>query len=188
MPDSLPSPTDLELVRALRAGKQQALRTVYERYGRLVYTLALRLLKRSDEAEDLTQEVFFTFWKDNKFDPQRAALSTYLCLVTRSRALNRLSQRASRQRSLQRLQQMENLETLEATPLERASQQEQHQQVRTALSQLSDSQQQVLGLSYYEGLSQTEIAQRLNLPLGTVKTNARQGLLKLRKLLGDAIA
>lgn len=152
-----------------------------------MYTVARKILDRSDEAEDLTQEVFLTFWKDNKYDPRRASLSTYLCLLTRSRALNRLEQRSSRQRSLNRLQQVELREPTTPTPLEQVSLEEQHNQVRVALSQLSDSQRQILDLSYYQGLSQSEIAQRLNLPLGTVKTSARQGLLKLRKILGEAI-
>lgn len=180
-------PSDTELLQNLRAGVQSAPRILYDRYGGLVYTVALNILSRPDEAEDLTQEVFLTFWKDEKYDPRRAPISTYLSLLTRSRALNRLRQRSSRQSSLHRLQQVEPREPTVPTPLEQASLEEQHKQVRDALSQLSDNQRRVLDLSYYQGLSQSEIAQRLNLPLGTVKTNARQGLLKLRKILGTAV-
>jgi RNA polymerase sigma-70 factor, ECF subfamily len=184
---NLPStPSDGELIQGIRNGEQTPLRILYDRYGGLVYTVALRILKRTEEAEDLTQEIFLTFWKDGKFDPKRASLSTYLGLLTRSRALNKLEQRASHQRSLNRLQQSEPQGVTTLTLLELASLEEQYQQVRKALNQLSESQRQVLTLSYYEGLSYSKISQRLSLPLGTVKTKARQGLLKLRKILGDA--
>lgn len=163
------------------------LRLLYDRYSGLVYTVALRILGRSEEAEDLTQEVFLTFWKDDKFDPSRAALSTYLGVLTRSRALNRLAQRASRRRSLDHLQRIESEESKGPTPLELVALAEQRVQVREALAQLSDKQRQVLTLNYYQGFSHAAIAEALNLPLGTVKTNARQGLLKLRKILGETI-
>jgi RNA polymerase sigma-70 factor, ECF subfamily len=187
MPNLSLTLTDAELIQGLRAGEQMPLRLLYDRYSGLVYTVALRILERSEEAEDLTQEVFLTFWQDGKFDPDRAALSTYLGLLTRSRALHRLAQRASRRRSLNHLQQIELKESKAPTPLELASLEEQHQQVRKALIQLSENQRQVLTLSYYQGLSQSAISQTLNLPLGTVKTSARQGLLKLRKILGETI-
>jgi RNA polymerase sigma-70 factor, ECF subfamily len=187
MPNPSFTPTDTELIQSLRAGEKLPLRLLYDRYSGLVYTVALRILERSEEAEDLTQEVFLTFWQDGKFDPARAALSTYLGLLTRSRALHRLDQRASRRRSLHHLQQIEPQESKAPTPLELASLEEQRHQVRAALTQLSDNQRQVLTLSYYQGLSHSVISQTLNLPLGTVKTNARQGLLKLRKILGETI-
>jgi RNA polymerase sigma-70 factor (ECF subfamily) len=181
------TPSDAELIQGIRNGEQDPLRILYDRYGGLVYTVALRILQRTDEAEDITQEVFLTFWKNGKYDPKRAALSTYLGLLARSRALTQLEQRSRHRRSLNRLQQLEPWDVTSPSPLELASLEEQHQQVREALKQLSENQRQVLTLSYYQGLSYSEISQRLNLPLGTVKTNARQGLLKLRKILGNAI-
>lgn len=179
--------SDAELIHRLRAGQQKALGILYDRYGGLVYTLALKILNQADEAEDLTQDVFLTFWKQDKFDANRAALSTYLCVLTRSRAINKLHSRASQQRSIQRLQHTTSAESLALTPLEQASLAEQQHTLQQAMAQLSDQQNRILELSYYQGLSQSEIAQRLNLPLGTVKTNVRQGLIKLRQLLGDAI-
>jgi RNA polymerase sigma-70 factor, ECF subfamily len=153
MPNLSITLTDAELIQSLRAGEQTPLRLLYDRYSGLVYTVALRILQRSEEAEDLTQEVFLTFW----------------------------------QRSLHHLQQIELKESKDPTPLELAALEEQQKQVRAALMQLSENQRQVLTLSYYQGLSHAAIAQTLNLPLGTVKTSARQGLLKLRKILGAAI-
>lgn len=178
---------DAELIRLLRGGQQQALGILYDRYGGLVYTVAFKILNQADEAEDLTQEVFLTFWKQERFDPSRAALSTYLSVMTRSRAINKLHSRSSQQRMSDRLQQTTPIEFSAPTPLEQASSAEQQQTVRQALIQLSDNQRQVLELNYYKGLSQSEVAQQLSLPLGTVKTHARQGLIKLRQILGDAV-
>jgi RNA polymerase sigma-70 factor, ECF subfamily len=179
--------TDAELINSLRTGQQEALSLLYDRYGGLVYSLALKMLGQTTEAEDLTQEIFLTFWKQERFDPNRAALSTYLCVMTRSRAINKLRSRASQQRTMDRLQQVTPAEFTSQTPLERATLLEQRQVVQAALAQLNPNQQRILELSYYQGLSQSEIAQQLGMPLGTVKTNARQGLIKLRKILDSQI-
>lgn len=179
--------TDANLIISLRQGNQTALSILYDRYGGLVYTLALKLLDRSDEAEDLTQDVFLSFWKQDKFDPNRAKLSSYLCLLTRSRAIDRLRSRQSEQKSLQRLQQNITPETDLPTPLDSLTLAEEQIIVRQSLSTLSEQQRQVLELSYYQNLSQSAIAAQINLPLGTVKTHMRQGLIKLRQLLQSQI-
>ncbi|MGF1458164.1 MAG: sigma-70 family RNA polymerase sigma factor [Leptolyngbyaceae cyanobacterium] len=178
---------DAELIEHLRAGYQDALRLLYQRYSGLVYTTALKMLSRPSEAEDLTQEVFLTFWKQEKFDPTRAALGTYLCVLTRSRALNRIRSRGSQQRSLEQLQAIPPPELMASTPLEKASLQEQQQTLKQALAELPERQRQILEMNFYQGVSQSNIAQQLDLPLGTVKTNARQGLISLRRLLGSAV-
>jgi RNA polymerase sigma-70 factor, ECF subfamily len=182
-----PDPTDADLIVSLRQGNRNALSILYDRYGGLVYTLALKLLDRNDEAEDLTQDVFLSFWKQNKFNPDRGTLSSYLCLVTRSRAIDKLRSRQSEQKSLQRLQQHVIPETDLSTPLESVSLTEEVAIVRQSLSTLNDVQRQILELSYYQGLSQSAISMQLNLPLGTVKTHMRQGLIKLRQLLQSQI-
>ncbi|MEM1251713.1 MAG: sigma-70 family RNA polymerase sigma factor [Cyanobacteria bacterium P01_H01_bin.21] len=178
--------SDIELIRSLRAGSQEALTLLYDRYGGLVYTVALRLLKQSAEAEDLTQEIFLNFWQQDKYDPSRAALSTYLGLITRSRALNRLAKRNTQQRSIQRLSQRSSLDR-SITPLENASVVEQQEAVREALSQLKDQHRQILEMNFYQGITHAEIARQLNMPLGTVKTRARKGLMELRQRLGAAV-
>ena len=175
--------TDTDLISSLRQGNQHALSILYDRYGGLVYTLALKLLDCRDRAEDLTQDVFLSFWKQQKFDPTRAKLSSYLCLITRSKAIDKLRSRQSEQKSIDRLQQSVVAEANLPTPLDYATQSEQQTIVRQSLSLLSERQRQVLELSYYHDLSQSEIATKLNLPLGTVKTHMRQGLIKLRQLL-----
>jgi RNA polymerase sigma-70 factor, ECF subfamily len=178
-----PDATDIDLIASLRQGNQHALSIIYDRYGSLVYTLALKLLDRRDEAEDLTQDVFLSFWKQVKFDPTRAKLSSYLCLITRSRAIDKLRSRRSEQKSIERLKQIVVGEPNLPTPLDSATQSEQQTIVRQSLLTLSEQQRHVLELSYYHDLSQSAIATKLNLPLGTVKTHMRQGLIKLRQLL-----
>jgi RNA polymerase sigma-70 factor (ECF subfamily) len=179
--------SDAELVEHLRNGRQDALRVLYGRYSNLVYTIAFKMLNSASEAEDLTQDVFLNFWKQEKFDSNRAALSTYLCVITRSRALNRLRQRGSQQRSLEKLQAMPPREFTASTPLESASLEEQQQTLKRVLAELPDRQRQILEMNFYQGVSQSNIAQQLDLPLGTVKTNARQGLINLRRQLGSAV-
>ena len=184
--------SDVELIHHLRAGQAQALPVLYERYSGLVYTLALRMLKQSTDAEELTQDVFLTFWKDeslnnHKYNPEKASLSTYLCVIVRSRALNKIASHGSRQRSVDRLKAVTTSDLFAPTPLEQASRTEQSQQVRQALRQLPDKQRQILELNYYQGMSHADIAQQLELPLGTIKSRARQGLVKLRQLLGDTV-
>jgi RNA polymerase sigma-70 factor, ECF subfamily len=180
-------PTDVDLINSLRQGNRHALSILYDRYGSLVYTLALKLLERRDEAEDLTQDIFLNLWKQDKFDPQRAKLSTYLCLLTRSRAIDRLRSRQSEQKSIAKLQQNIIPETDLPTPLESITLTEEQTLVRESLAILTPQQRQILELSYYQGLSQSAIAAQLNLPLGTVKTHMRQGLIKLRQLLQSQI-
>lgn len=179
--------SDTELIYLLRAGEQKALGILYDRYGGLVYTIALKILNRADEAEDLTQDVFLTFWKQKKFDSSRATLSTYLSILVRSRALNKLRSKASHLQALDRFQKWSLSETERPTPLEQASLEEQQQAVREAMTRLSENQRKILEMNYQQGLSHSEISRQTNLPLGTVKSSARQGLLKLRQLLEETV-
>lgn len=180
---SIANQTDADLIRALRNGHVEALGIVYDRYASLVFGLARKILTSAEEAEDLTQEVFLSLYRD-LYDPKRGSLSSFLMVVTRSRSIDRLRSRKTRSKFLQRWQGMIRSEAT-TNPLEQASLQERSQFIREALAQLSDAERQVLEIAYYEGLSQSEIAKRLNAPLGTVKTRSRQGLLKLRTILQD---
>ncbi|MDX2098149.1 MAG: sigma-70 family RNA polymerase sigma factor [Leptolyngbyaceae cyanobacterium bins.59] len=181
----LPSPqqTDAELMGALSRGETMALGLLYDRHAALVYGLAFNALGNLQEAEDLTQDIFLTLVRGTSFDPKRGSLRTFLAILTRSRAKDRLRSRTNARQTLQRWQFGGQPDPSHNVPLEQASQQERSQEVSTALTQLSEGEQQILRLAYYEGLSQPEIAQQLELPLGTVKARARRGLLKLRQTL-----
>jgi RNA polymerase sigma-70 factor (ECF subfamily) len=181
------SQTDAELARALKAGQSSALGILYDRYASLVYRLALKILVDPQEAEDLTQEIFLTFWRSGNYNPARGSVSSFLTTMTRSRAIDRLRSRSTNLKFLRRWSQTMVTETSPTTPFEAASLSQRSEYVRHALAQLPQKQRQVLEMSYYEGLSQSEIAKKLDTPLGTVKTWARQGLLNLRKHLQDSI-
>lgn len=173
---------DSELVYRLWEGDQDALGVIYDRYSSLVYGVSLKGLRSVVEAEDLTQEVFLTLARSRTYDPSRGSLGQYLIVLTRSRAIDRLRARTTRKKYTQQWQQLQMPSDFK-TPLHQASQQERHVLVKEAMMQLKDRQREVLELSYYEGQSQSEIAQRLGVPLGTVKSWARRGLLQLREQL-----
>lgn len=175
--------TDAELIVALSKGQTAALGVLYDRHAGLVYGLALSALGNAQEAEDLTQDIFLTLAKGTGYDPNRGSLRTFLAILTRSRARDRLRSRHSTRQTLQRWKLGGQAETVANAPLEHVFQHEQSQEVSTALAQLSDSEQQILRMAYYDGLSQAEIAKELEIPLGTVKARARRGLLKLRQTL-----
>jgi RNA polymerase sigma-70 factor, ECF subfamily len=180
-----PSQSDAELFTALKAGQHSALEILYDRYAALVYRLALRILINPQEAEDLTQEIFLNLWRSDAYKPGRGSLSSYLTTLTRSRAIDRLRSRSSNQKFLERWSLNMSSELPPLTPFESASLEQRSEYVRNALTELPDRQRRVLEMSYFDGLSQSEIAAQLNTPLGTVKSWCRQGLLNLRKNLGS---
>ena len=179
--------TDLRVVAALQQGDTKALGIVYDRYGAVVYRLALRMLGNPVEAEDLSQEVFLAFWRGvDKYDPDRGTLLVFLMTITRSRALNRLKQQNSQQNLYQKFGAY--LPKADRNPgMESVTLNESIERISAALQQLPATQKQVLEMGYYQGKTQSEIAQELVVPLGTVKTRSRQGLLKLRQLLQDLV-
>jgi RNA polymerase sigma-70 factor, ECF subfamily len=179
--------SDLQVLTALRQGNTNALGIIYDRYGTAVYRLALKILANLTEAEDLTQEVFLAFWRGvDKYDVDRGTLIVFLLTITRSRALNRIKQQSSQQNLSQRVGTY--LPTVQSSPgLEAVTLTELRERMSFALQELPANQRQVLEMGYYQGKSQSEIAQELDLPLGTVKTRSRQGLLKLRQFLQDLV-
>lgn len=178
--------TDAEVWAALKVGQSHALPILYKRYSTLVYRLALRILTHPQEAEDLTQEIFLTLWRNQAYNPNRGSLSSFLTTMTRSRAIDKLRSRGTQLKFLQRWGQLMTVES-SSSPFETASLRQRSEQVKAALAQLPDSQRQVLAMAYFDGLSQSEIAKQLDTPLGTVKSWSRQGLLNLRKNLQNFI-
>jgi RNA polymerase sigma-70 factor, ECF subfamily len=177
--------SDRDLIQALCAGRVAALRQIYDRYGKLVYGLAYKILHNSEEAEEVTQEVFLRLWRKDSYNPDRGTVKSFLNILTRSQAINRLRSQRSRSQHLQYWQTVLCHDRPYNLPLEYAVMGERSQQIRTALNQLPIPQRQVLEVAYYEGLTQPEVAQRLNIPLGTVKTRSRQALCKLRSALKE---
>ncbi|MEO0409100.1 MAG: sigma-70 family RNA polymerase sigma factor, partial [Cyanobacteria bacterium P01_A01_bin.135] len=176
--------TDAQLWQAIVEGQTEAFGVLYDRHASLVFGIAVSVLGNTQEAEDLTQDIFVKLMGDSPYDPQRGSLRTFLAVLTRSRAIDRLRSRQRRSRQSQRLQRdAATSPPSDLAPLDMASQQEKGQDIQEAMATLSQQQQQVLELSYYEGLTQSAIAKQLSLPLGTVKSRARRGLLRLRQAI-----
>lgn len=179
--------TDTALYTALRRGDSKALGLLYNRHAGLVYGIGLKVLGNTQAAEDLTQDIFVTLASSDRYNPNRGALRTYLAVLTRSRAIDRLRSKGAAHRKISRLQTLQSISPAQNVPLEQVSQHERNNTLQTALSQLSPEEQQILNMMYFEGLSQSAIAQALDIPLGTVKTRSRRGLIKLRQILKDPI-
>jgi RNA polymerase sigma-70 factor (ECF subfamily) len=163
------------LIRRLTRGDQRALGELYDLYAGLVNGLAIRILRDPAEAEDTVQEVFVQAWQQaSRFDASRGTPEAWLCTMTRSRALDRLRRRTSRREDPEQA-------TAGSTAVPRTAE---AIAVRDALEALPPEQRRALELAYYEGLTQSEIAERLREPLGTVKTRIRTAMTRLRGVLG----
>lgn len=180
--------TDLEIFLAIQAQQIEALDLLYDRYGRLVYSTAVQILGNIEEAEDVTQETFLRLWQRSEiYQSKRGSLSGFLITLTRSRAIDRVRSRKSSAQKLQRIQTLTDCVSTYNSPLDFVTVQERADLVRAALQQLSPDDRQLLETAYYEELSQSEIAKRDGIPLGTVKSRARQALKKLRIALNHLI-
>jgi RNA polymerase sigma-70 factor, ECF subfamily len=169
---------DAALLEAVAEGNQDAMAAVFDRYSRIVYCIALRVLREPSLAEDVMQEVLLQVWKrPQSFVAQRGNLAVWLSVVARNRAIDVLRKRSP-------------LDPLGDLPLpdprDMTVESEQGwmlDKVRTVLDTLPAEQQGPLELAYFEGLSHTEIAERTGSPLGTVKTRIRAGLMTIRKAM-----
>jgi RNA polymerase sigma-70 factor (ECF subfamily) len=177
---------DLKLMQGVAARDSAALRALYDRYSGLVYTLGLRILRDRADAEELLVDVFWEIWsRGDRFDASRGTPLTYLMTLTRSRAIDRTRGRG-KMRPLS-LQSEESPEPAGAgSPTDDALGAERRDVIRQAIGQLEPQQRQAIECSFYDGLSHSEIADKLGKPLGTVKTYIRQGLIRLRESLRTA--
>jgi RNA polymerase sigma-70 factor, ECF subfamily len=185
MPDDR-TPSDEELIARL-AEDPQALGPLYDRYARLVYGLALAILGNADEAQDLTQEAFLSLCDRQQYDAARGTVGAFLTTLVRSRAIDRVRRRTRRVRLLRT--EFETAPRPEGPPLphDRVVLAERAERVRRALAELPDTERRALEMSYYQGLTQAEIADDLAVPLGTVKSWCRRGLITLKRALGELV-
>jgi RNA polymerase sigma-70 factor (ECF subfamily) len=178
MPPPLAQLTDEEVLALVGRADEVALGELYDRFGRVAYGLALRILR--DPA--LVQDAMLSAWRTAaSFDPRRGNASTWLLTLVHRRAVD-----VVRREDRRRAQPIENapIASGDATD-ETAELREQRRAVQAALAQLPPEQREALELAYYGGLSQSELAERLGVPLGTVKSRMFSALSKLRELLGD---
>ncbi len=173
-----------ELVLRAAEGDQGALAVLYEQSSSLVYGLALRILGRPEDAEEVTLDVYSQVWKQaSRFDRRRGNARSWLMVLTRSRAIDHL-------RSSIRYQCESPLETVVGSlasnaknPEEQAVSNQRSRRVREALTSLPQTQRDAIELAFFSGLSHSEVAKTLSRPLGTVKTRIRTGMSRLREFL-----
>jgi RNA polymerase sigma-70 factor, ECF subfamily len=165
-------------------GDPSALAELYDRHARAMYSLAVRIVADAAEAEDVVQEVFTQAWRQAlRYDAARAPVAGWLMIITRARALDRLRRRRSRIVAVEIDETMPHPRATDVTQEARAITAEAAGRLQTALGALPEPQRAAIELAYFEGLSQSDIAERLQQPLGTIKTRIRSGLLKLREAL-----
>jgi RNA polymerase sigma factor (sigma-70 family) len=172
--------TEEELLAAIARGDERALAALYDRFGRVAYGLALRILRDPALAQDAVQDAFLGAWRTAaSFDERRGNAQTWLLTLVHRRAVD-----------VVRREERRHTEPLDDVPVasrqsteEEASVREQRRAVQSALAQLPSDQREALELSYYGGLTQSELAARLGIPLGTVKSRVFAALANLRGLL-----
>lgn len=177
---------DKQLIRLIDQAQSEALNELYDRYNRLVYSVAFAIVGDPSVAEEITLDVFVQVWKRaGTYQPDRAKVSTWLIAITRHHAIDILRWQKSRPEtdnlnwdgiSLQNGPSVHNLEE----DVERTMQRE---HIQEALAQLPDDQRKALVLAYFKGYTQSEISEALEQPLGTIKTRIRLAMQKLRKIL-----
>jgi len=189
LPEDRERSADIRRIKEMAAGDASGLAAIYDRHSTSVYSLALRIVREEGEAEDVVQEVFAQAWRQaDRYDARRGSVIAWLLIMTRTRAIDRLRMRQARpdRQSPPDPNVLEQLPAASEDPASGLVAQEDAQRVRQALEALPLLQRMAIELAFFEGLSQSEIAERLEQPLGTVKTRIRMGLLKLRDVLGGA--
>ena len=180
---------DETLIRLIVHEQAEALGTLYDRYSRLVFSLALHVVGDRETAEEITQDVFYRVWENAAtYRSDQAKLTTWMTSITRYRAIDILRKRKIRpERDSLDWEDVElelNSGGLDS-PEELTDLALQQHRVRVAIANLPPDQQDVLALAYFQGLSHSQIAERLGQPLGTVKTRIRLAMQRLRDLLKD---
>lgn len=174
---------DTLLVQRMANGDERALGELYDRHGRVMYTLAYAIVGERADAEEVVVDTFGQAWRGAaQFDPGRGSVGAWLSTIARTRSLDLVRARGRRARVLERAASVVVDVTPSAADRE-AEQSETSGMVRRGLDALPAAQRQAIELAYFGGLSQSEIAARLGEPLGTIKTRIRDGMEKLRELL-----
>ena len=173
---------DLSLVRRIATGDESALAALYDSWSQPVYSVVAHLLNDADGAEDVVEETFWQVWqRASSYDASRGTVRTWIPTIARSRALDRLRSRKRNREDI--AADMSVLRDPAPDPSQDAENDERRHLIQVALQELPAEQRRALDLAYFRGLSQSEIAELLGEPLGTIKTRMRLGMQKLRDRL-----
>jgi RNA polymerase sigma-70 factor, ECF subfamily len=182
------SMNDVALLRQVADRQAEALSALYDRYAATLLALGKRILGSVADAEEVLQEVFLHVWNHaGRYDAGRSSVSTWLILITRSRAIDRLRTRKVVERTHETSVQENPVEHASPEGVETVFVHERRERVRREMVKLPEEQRLVLEMAFYGGLSQSEIAAKADLPLGTVKTRTLLAMKKLRNALRDEI-
>jgi RNA polymerase sigma-70 factor (ECF subfamily) len=174
------------LVGRCAAADQSALAALYDESNRLVYTMALGILRDPADAEEVTLDVYMQVWKTAAgYSEDRGSVGAWLVMLARTRAIDRLRSRQSRTRLEDPLKEPARIPAATPSPEQEAQGRCHRERVVSALKALTPEQRQAVELALFSGFTHSELAVHLNQPLGTVKTRVRQGMMKLRATLGE---
>ena len=182
------SDSPVQLVLQITQGDRGAFERFYDRYAPLVFSFAMRLVRERSAAEDLLQEVFLQVWREaGSYSPERGTPEAWIITITRSRGIDKLRSIRRRERSFVPMEGSAGKE-YDGKVESGAAASDTRIMVNSAMAQLAESQRKVMELAYFDGLTQSEIAERMKEPLGTIKTRMRAALTRLRELLGARVA
>jgi RNA polymerase sigma-70 factor (ECF subfamily) len=172
------------LIAQTAQGDQAALATLYDRTSPQVYGLILKILDNREAAEEVTLDVYTQVWRQaHTYDETRGSPGGWLMTLARTRAIDRYRAGSAERGRIESLDEVELFVSEGETPEQDLEGQERRRYVQQALALLTEEQRKVIALAYFYGLSQSEISDKLNVPLGTVKTRMRLGMIKLREML-----
>jgi RNA polymerase sigma-70 factor (ECF subfamily) len=181
---------EIDLLRRVGRGDRGSFEELYDRLSGVLFSVAYRVLNNEAAAEDVLQDVFVQIWeKAPLYDPAIGKPLTWALTLTRNKAIDRLRATQRRSRLQDKVQQeSEVFEQFDArSSFEALASAEAGKLVREAMAKLSQDQRQVIELAFFSSMTQTEIAELLNLPLGTIKARIRRGMMKLRELIGPEL-
>jgi RNA polymerase sigma-70 factor (ECF subfamily) len=181
---------ELDLLARIAQRERAAFEELYTRYSNILYATAMKFLKQDADARDVVQDVFIQIWDKAKlYDPAKGKPLTWALTLTRNRSIDRIRaiQRRSRLRDDFEKESTVDESTGVREALSEVDASEKGQILRDAVSQLSRQQRKVIELAFFGGLTQSEVAEKLGEPLGTVKARARRGLMKLKEILGHQL-
>ena len=172
----------------MAAGDHPALGRCYDLMGPVVFSLAVRMLRDRQAAEDVTQDIFVQIWRQaSHYDPSRGSPEAWMMMIARTRVLDRLRSRSAGVVLKPVGDNLPDAPDAEDWPVDLAISHEHAVNVRTAIAELPLDQKQAIQLAFFDGLTHVEISEKLNVPLGTIKTRIRLGLMKIKEALKDTL-
>ena len=173
-----------DFVRRCGAGEQAALSSLYDQASHLVYSVVVKVLANQADAEEVTLDVFTQIWRTaQSYQASKGTVTAWLVMVARSRAIDRMRSRATRQRREEPIFEYTDFPSASSGPGQATAESQRRRKILAAMAGLPPEQRRAVELAFFSGLSHSELAERLQVPLGTIKTRLRSSMLKLRESL-----